>query len=464
MFFVMIYVAIGGALALFVPIFHGLDEAAHYNRAYQVAEGSIKSDIQEGELGGVIPSEVAELQRVAWDYLMGAPTTTYFDLLKRAYTTPAVGEPEFVSYQGAAAYSPLTYLPASVVMAVTKNFGWSIGVYVALVRISMLAVFILIAYQALRLVDTYRIKWFAAAFLALPTVIFQASVLSADTLSIAFSLLLFSITYVALKKKSISHGWFATAVMVAMLLSLVKLTYLPVSILVLLLPVAAVRIGERSISPKVLKAAAVGLIVLPMLAWNATVIHFANMNKTERGSVSVTYEPSVSGQIKFAIDNPINTLLLVPKTIHEYNKHPALDLYTTMISRIGYNFMQLPGVVMAIVSVILMLAALYASSEIKRIVSLRSSWVLVGVSVLSALAIFGVLYLSHTDVGDDEVLGLQGRYFLPLIPFCTPLLIHALNISLTATKRRIALLVAVSFATSAVSLVVYYLHSTYYSI
>lgn len=111
MFFVVMYVAIGGALALFVPIFHGLDEAAHFNRAYQVAEGGMKSEVRGSLPGGEVPSSIAEHQRVAVDYFKGSPTTTYFDLLHRAYTSPATGREEFVGYQGAAAYSPMTYLP-----------------------------------------------------------------------------------------------------------------------------------------------------------------------------------------------------------------------------------------------------------------------------------------------------------------------------------------------------------------
>ena len=135
-----------------------------------------------------------------------------------------------------------------------------------------------------------------------------------------------------------------------------------------------------------------------------------------------------------------------------------------MAGKVGHNAVPLPSVVVVIISTVLLLSAIYASKEMRRVISMQNSWLLAIAGAISTLAVFAILYVSHTDVGASEVAGLQGRYFLPLILFFIPLLTRIFDISLVATKRQMAGLITLGFISSIFSLLVYYLHLTYYSI
>lgn len=463
-FFVVIYLIAGVTLAVFVPAFHGLDESAHFNRAYQIAEGGMRSVEHEGRIGGSIPKELAYHQQVAHARIKDKTDVTYEELFSNVYSVHMSSDPVFISYPGGAAYSPFTYIPASAALALTKDANFTIGFYVLITRISMLFAFIALAYSSLRLVNGYKIKWLVLAFLFIPNVVFQASVLSADTLTLALSVMIFTLLYVGLTRKENTFRYFALATVSASLLSLIKFNYFPLALLVLLLPISkdivAVNYRKLHATKGAVKLIALIVITVPTLVWNLQVMDFASGNNKNR-QVASGYENSISGQIDHMIDNPVKTITLLPMTMYDNAKFESVDYVNRLIGHVGYNAKRVPTIVTVNTVLLLILALLYATPEIKRRIRVFHVMSILVAGLISALSVFLVLYLTFSDIGGYVVQGVQGRYFLPVFLFLLPLLVYLINGTLRMSVRRLAVIsIAISISNTSL-LLVYYLLVTY---
>ncbi len=133
-------------------------------------------------------------------------------------------------------------------------------------------------------------------------------------------------------------------------------------------------------------------------------------------------------QLQHVMHNPLGFLVALLSTLY------ANDFYIeSMVGTLGwYNFLYKP-----IVYIIYFLAFAYVLKKItstnKRIFPPYITLALFLICTAVYLSIFLILYLQFTPVGFSQILGVQGRYFLPLIPFVL-IIIRELIISFDRKK------------------------------
>lgn len=131
------------------------------------------------------------------------------------------------------------------------------------------------------------------------------------------------------------------------------------------------------------------------------------------------------------LERPAQALRLLAESLRTQG-----DFYlSTMVGgKLGWLDTEIPGYLVCGFWLLLLLAAVKVAEERQSVqmIQTRDRLLAVGVSTVAVLSIFGVFLLTWTAAGADLIDGVQGRYFLPLLPILLPCL---QNNSLTVQKN-----------------------------
>ena len=450
----------GGIFAIFTPPMLGVDEFHHFNRAYQVSQGGLRSYDDGVAVGGIVPADVYNYQRriIEVRYEGNYKGKSWTTWTNEAFSISMQGPEKMASFPGAAAYSPLAYLPAATVLFIAKNIDVSFGFALIAMRLAMLIAFTVIICYLLYVIRDYKLKWAVVTLALWPNVIFQASMLTADTLAIALAFLIFGITFKAFNTKDLKRPEAVVLLVASIILPVIKFNYLLISLLALFIP--ALNFTTLKLKPLYVSVGSAFLMILLTFGWIYTVKDYADDNNKARAVLVQGVDSSTLGQVKYMLKNPIDTLLIMPKTMAENGKSESIDFVTRMAGSIGFNFTRLPTVVIVMSWILLILMLLYAKSEIqknKKFITISS---LMG--LISCLGVFLVLYLTWSPIGSEVITGVQGRYFIPVLLYIMSGLVLLLPIRISFTqKRKIPFFVIGVSVIGLCASAVYYLGQTY---
>lgn len=407
--YLIIAVMFGTLFAYSTPPFMGLDEGDHFGRAYQIAHGGIGPDVVGNIVGGNVPSEVKEISDIVYSLRNQKDTDGNKEVKKKAYETDMSGNMTLDSFPGAAVYNPVPYVPAIIGYWLSATVTSNVGLTVLIMRLCGMAFFIGLVYASLYVVRKYRIKWVVFSIATFPLTIYQASTINADFMTIGFSLLIFAIIYKALQSKVLLKYEFILLTASVILLPLVKFNYIILSFLPLLL-LKDVECDCGVYIKNYKKIAIIVPIIVSLIftsAWFLFVFRYSDSINSSNGGVVA--------QLKFLITHPLSIIAIPIKTFIANGAHYPADYVFSMVSRMGFNSINLPIFVTVASWFMLMIATLYSSAEI---INIKIQSLLMTVSgIIGAASVFAVLYLTFSQTGADKVGGMHGRYFLPVLPF-----------------------------------------------
>jgi len=388
-------------LVFLTPPFQVPDEHQHFFRAYQLSEGRARSIVVDGKAGAVLPSSLPE---VAAQFL----GSLAFHIARPPKAQPLAAERgasfhrpldpdrrEFVDFTGAAFYSPLPYLPQAAAIGFGRAIGAGPLVLFYMARLANAIATVSMLAWALRLMPTGQRVGLLLALL--PIAIFVYGSLSPDSLLIAAAFL-----FTALMARGCLRGrWTAGEVVTSIASGLVFCSLKPVYAPLLLLGLpAALRRGSTS------HALAV-LALVCSITLGATALWLSYTS-----SALVLQKPGtdISGQIAFIAGDPGGYARVVYWTIlrrwHEYREQ--------LVGVLGWLNIRLPAFAYVLPLVGLLFCIPTSCGKAQRLPLIAVPWIAVLVGS-SALLVMTALYLYWTPVGDDDVVGVQGRYFLPLM-------------------------------------------------
>jgi uncharacterized membrane protein len=385
-------------LVLLTPPLQVADEPQHLARAYQISRLEPFAQVQGDGAGAVLPVSLTEMVREQ----LG---TTAIDADRPVTDRPlrkslaGIGRPldpdqvAFTDFTGAAPYSPLPYLPQAVAIAAGRLAGLGPLALLYAARLANALAAILLLTLAVRIAPVARE---GVAFAGLmPMALYQYASASPDAMTIATALL-----FTALSMRAVVQGWSGRGSVAAALLGAVfcshKLVYAPL-LLVGLVP------GARSRWRGVAIGGAVALAVL------AVAIGWLMLNR----HLALTRLPGtdVHAQAAFLIGRPGAFPAILWASLDRY----ATPYYCGLVGAIGWLAMPLPSsaYLFAAVGAILTLFVRRPGEPVPaRRIGLWWLLLVAGGIALVCLA----LYLTWNVVGSPEILGVQGRYFLPLLP------------------------------------------------
>jgi len=385
----------GWLLAGTLPPGQAADEQAHAIRIDALSRGQFLGHREGGRGGVTAPPTLLEVAAVTpFGHAQARAEQHLADVIR--WSKPA----QFFDLGTIATYFPAVYAPAAVEIALARAFrakpvdAFRAGRQVNLVAFALLG--------AVALAAARRGRALIAAVLLLPMSLGLAASLSGDGILIGLAALA-----AACATRGDARGWWAAAGLV----TLVGLTKLPYAPLLLALLVAG--------RPAPMRLGAVALSAGLMLGWaaynQAAVMGTVGWPLYEAGPLWPGpprsfdhFDPPAQLQVLAA--DPARAVTL-PAQVFAQNPW----IWRQVIGVLGWLSIELPGWVYSMWTGVLAVAALSLLAEHGP----RPAPALAGLLgiVLSAWAITLVQYLGWTEVGATAIEGVQGRYFLPLLPF-----------------------------------------------
>ena len=218
--FLVIGAVVGVLFMAVTPPFGGADEPAHWYRAYQVSEGSIRADRQGDRVGGFLPTSLRlSPHDRPW---RGAPVPLRAE------------ERAFVDFRNTALYAPVPYLPHAIAIAAGRVAGLPPVALFYLARVAGLAAALALAFLAIRITPLGKRTFLLLALT--PMAVRQMSLMTVDSVTNGASLLFVALCLRRALASGRSPGTGATGVLAlsSLVLSLSKIAYVPLSLLSLL--------------------------------------------------------------------------------------------------------------------------------------------------------------------------------------------------------------------------------------
>lgn len=423
-YFILFAIIFGVFFIKVTPPLWGIDEIEHFSRAYQVSDFKFGVYKVDKSYGGSIPADIVRLGQYAKGDLVDNQNANritqrtdlnhineYRYLLNRHINTSPEVE---TTFQNTAAYSPLSYLPASFAIGIARICNMSIGATILFARMAGLFAWIVLVCMAFRLLSKHQ-KWFLFVVALLPMSLYQASIVNNDTVLNGLCFLLFA-TLVwlynnsrRLRVKNIGRKETAIIAILVTAVSLTKPSYAILALTLLLIP-GSLFVSKRSeLNAKLIWVAC---IVLSCLLWALVSAPVSQTIGQLRGS-DIAIQISPGKQIENSLSNPTVPILALLRTI-TLGSDGIVGSYAGVL---GWNYIGMPLFAVVYTYVLLAIAGIYGFGGEAKKNHPRVYWGIIWLSVTSALSIFGILYLSFSTVGEPYVAGVQGRYFIPIIPF-----------------------------------------------
>jgi uncharacterized membrane protein len=445
--FVWLAVPFGLAFAVATPPLQAPDEWGHLMMAYRLSRGELWPEPypgpgQEGIAAVRVPASLPGMVgRLDSDRLFFHPEQKQ-DVRRVLLEFGRPLEPDRRVWEPLPmSYGPVTYLPAALAAGFAGLLDASPITYLYLGRLANLLAFVLLGTIALRAAPAHQ--WLLLVLASTPMTLAQASVLTADTVTNGLFYVLFALVLRACTRSG-PVGWRELGVLAALcaLLGLCKQGYAPLFALVFLVPGRRFSSPTRRFVSEGLVAAA-GLLTFAAWSWSIT-----------RLPRLVPPGADPPERLANVLAHPFDYARLLVTTLAEQG-----GLYLqSFIGIFGHVDTFLPAWLYAIWSLVLLAVALSDGGARSPIQGAGRAWLL-AISAATFLVVVTALY-GETPVGSPVILGVQGRYFVPI----APLALASLHVRSAPLRREQAGFVLTALCALALGVSLFTLVERYYGI
>ncbi len=388
--FVPTALVIGLLYTAAVPAFRGADEELHFYRAYEISCGHLISENRDGIGGRELPVSLLEAKPEVMKEFN-------FPKLAEKWKIPLQpNEKTFIAYNTSALYAPVQYLPQAAGIFIGRLFRCPPISLVYWGRVGNLLFWIFACY--------YALKWLRGAPLVylialLPSMLHNASVLSADAVTMGYVLLLVAlILHLLCFERAVTRKDAVLLSILAFAVSLCKIVYMPFCFLLLMLP-------KRLFRDRKQRLMTLWGIIIACIGANLIWLSFSwgFLNEVNQGV-------NASEQLKLICANPFHYLRVLCRTLAT-----DFNFYLQTIAGANFCLYDVP-IYMWITDCYLVLLGCLAVFHNPLEVPSENRWLPVCIAVSVFLLINTSLYLQWNPVGADYIDGIQGRYFIPLLP------------------------------------------------
>lgn len=384
LFAFLLMLCLGMTVAIRQAPFSMPDEGAHYLRAYEVSHLHLLN--YRNHVGVDIPCN---------EYLIAA---------KKYQLTPGIQKKaeegwmdsscRVRSINTAGTYSFVPYIPAALSLFITEKLGWKIEDKLVAARGANFAVWFTILFFGLLLIEKGRILM--ACLVLFPSFFWQLVALSADGSTFAFCLLyVFVVVSAAQQRTVVTPKLIKILLPIAALIGASKGVYVPIALLSFGL---WDRLPDKGRFYKLMVCVtptlvALGVFLLLTGLADPSLIYLGNGANPANQMAGILLDP-----ISFA-DIIFHSLLQTDL------RGVVAPAYAVPNAGRAFGITVVAGVTSAVLLI-------YSDFGVDR--KFRVVAALVFILLLAAVAL--PLYLTYSPVGAKYILGLQGRYYLPLIP------------------------------------------------
>ena len=397
-----------------MPIFRSHDEDAHWLRIYDISIGNFLTKTEYGSLfqEGAQNYPAAKLPKAVSVVLdksyAGVSTSEIFDI--------KIDEEDTVIYAmpTTAIYSPIQYLPQAAGVFIARIFTNRPIVMAYAARIMNILVSFTALYFAMKFMPFG--KKILLVLMSIPIALEGFSSLSPDGMTISISFLFIAyILHLVFDKKD-EKIKFKQSLLIAFLgvvLALCKIVYLPIVGLVMLLPKEKFKSRKRQV---------LHIAILILIAIIANLVWLG---------ISSTYlaeykEGRPVDQLGTLLKDPLNYIEML---IYSIDSNGSKYFLSTLGGEAGLNEYVNMHTFVPIMFFILCILATFGAKEKHPKLSIYQTTIMVLIVLAVVGLIFTSLYIQWTKTESESIMGVQGRYFIPVLPLLL-LLLSQLNIKI----------------------------------
>jgi len=415
--FLVLALTIGINLALVTPAWYGLDEGAHYVRAYQFANFNLGFDHEE-KLNWIGAIE----DFFFYTGNVNAPHNTYAErgAFMDAYATKDYDLQAYFPTT-AATYPFVPYFFAGLGILIAKLLGMPFVYTFYAGRIFNVLGYALICFFAIRIAKLGKRLLFLMSLL--PYALFSAGVYTADTLTVSFAVLSIAlfVNMLTAEDGSLDYKLPVGFGLCCAAMAMCKLPYAPLCLLVLTVPLKKFRSVKHAVQNFVLVFGTVGVISVATLLFGA-----------DKGIIQ-WYQPGMSivGQVKFILTHLFQyAWIMLGHVLDNWQ-----DYLFGSTWKMGYCG-DVAGIwaMLTVLGLAVVAAADYEPEN--NTLSLLPKLACVAAILCSWALVLTALYVSFNVVGAEHIAGVQGRYFYPLM---LPMLLLLKNTKLGAGLNKMYL-------------------------
>ena len=426
-YLILVLFIFGLVTCFLLPVSAGYDEETHLIRVWEMSGWTF---IPNNPLGKGMP-----FPAVYWEMSYRRPfivRPVEMDFLEK-YQGLRVDAHDYIygSVETRSVYAPPLLLPQALIMHFFgRSERWSALTTFYACRMIGLLSFLILAWLAVRLIPFG--KWTLAILAASPVVLLQASTISADAISNGIALLFIGATLALVNRRALYWKEWTAFAFLFLILFWGKLNIVPLAILPFLLLRPSnfkMRYGYAS-----LLLVAMALFLLEVAGWN--LIAYSRLHTAPTGTDPIA-------QIQFMLGKPLEFLGVLVNNV--WTK--GIDYLHDWIAIYGYNYWPVPIYTYFFYAAALLFSLFQPAG--KANINRGTRIALVAVFVITYLATILSLYITFTPVGSHQVEGVQGRYFVTVMPL--------LFLALVGLKlfKRMQLPVVVPVALALASLVIF---------
>ena len=399
--FLFFSIILGVFYVFFIPMGAVPDEAAHFRRAYEISDFHVISDKDhDGSGGRVLPNSINNV------FSFDVHKEKYKDLFQIALKKKYKKGNSFQRFGNTSLYSPICYAPQVMGIWLGRLFHLPMIIIAYLARLFNLAVFIAIVYLAIKHIP---ISKYTLVLISMTPISMQAAAsCQADTLTnaTAFALLSF-VLYKINNKKKITRKESIIASSLAIIMSMCKIVYIPICLLLYLIP-------NECFESKKQKYIRISLLAIITIIINLIWLKISS-------SYLIEFQDGVNSmkQVRGIINNPIHYILVLFST---YESNGVFYSLTSIGSYLSFFNIKLSDTYIMFYLLFIIFTFISENDKKKLVLNFKTKIMFSTITIICILLISTSLYVQWTAVGESIISGIQGRYFIPLMPMILLLL------------------------------------------
>lgn len=392
--FLYIAIPIFSLYLVFIPLTTSHDEFYQWIRSYEVSEGIMlpKRVSNSQYLLSMLPKNINLNLSVNADF-------KYKDLLEKRDYNIRNGGSYLISSGSMGVYSPVQFLPQALGISFARIFTGNVLTIAYFGRLFNMIVCIILLTLAIKITPIGKKLLLLLSLNPISIELFTT--LSSDGITISISYLLIAYILSLLRKKdNINKKEIAILSVLSCVLALCKIVYIFIPFLLLLIP-------KEKFKNKSRKEAILFSIIVP-IGLNLIWLLLASSVSDYCAGYSVP-----SKNLSAMLHNPLNMIKYFIYSIDMY----GFDIFFNIFSR----RMLMSNVIenTTIVPLLLLYTffnILKDSDDTKFELTKKNKIFILSLVIIVILLIYVSLYISWCSYKDIKIYGVQGRYFLPILP------------------------------------------------
>lgn len=393
--FLVVSILLGTLIILVTPFsaFTSNDDQVHFHNAYTLLDGKYTcwndSERYYDKLLLYAPSRFKTQEE----------TSKYIDFLNK--NSKCINK---VNINHNISYNNLIYLPQAIIMKICKLLNTPFVFTLFMGKFINLLIFSIFISFSIKIIPFCKKSIFIIGLL--PTVLYLATQFSYDPPITGACILALSFYLKMLNDKKVKSFDFVCFMLLLMWACLPKAIYCPLY----LLPIF---IKKDKFDNKKDKKKVVFISLLFFIIFLSTFVLPSILGEVS-GDARIA-NTSASGQLKYIMSNPINyiKILLFYTVDNFYNYLFGFETFSAMGYVINTEFSFIK--IFVFISLILVFWSIFTDKCPKEIITNKLKIIYFIILTIIWCLVATALYLSWTPVGSPTILGVQGRYFIPVL-------------------------------------------------